>query len=316
MKIRWLVFVAAVVVIAGMTRAVEQKSSKLVNPFEVEGTWYKTNLHTHTNLSDGDVNLPIRVKQYRDKGYQVLAITDHEKTNTVTGYSDANFLLISGMETHPKSGMEVPYHFVCVNVPAGFHRSEEMSAQQVIDAVKAAGGEVIYAHPYWCGHTINQLTAVEGYIGVEVFNGVCGGKGYSAVYWDELLGAGRILPAVAADDAHTADHIRKGWIMIKAKELTPDAIMNSLRNGGYYASCGPTIEDFRLENGVVKLKCSAVTEIHLFGQAHYYYDQSAKKGSVLTGTEYKLPNGFKYVRAEVIDADGKHAWTNPIEIKK
>jgi len=41
--------------------------SKLVNPFEAEGTWFKANLHTHTTTSDGDVNVAVKVKQYRDK---------------------------------------------------------------------------------------------------------------------------------------------------------------------------------------------------------------------------------------------------------
>jgi predicted metal-dependent phosphoesterase TrpH len=333
-KIKWLVILAVILMGAAISFAADKAASdatmksekkaaattatRLINPFEVEGQWYKTNLHTHTNLSDGDVNLPVRVKQYRDKGFQVLVITDHEKTNNVAGYSDKDFLLISGMEAHPKSGAEVAYHFVCINVPDGFTRDKEMTAQQVIDAIKAAGGEVIFAHPYWSGHTTREMLAVDGYIGLEVYNGSFHytGKGYSSVQWDQLMNTGKILPAVATDDVHSSKVVGHSWIMIKAKELTVDAVMDALRSGSYYASCGPAIEDFRIENGIAKVKCSPAVEIYFMGQFNNAHGVTVDRDHLITTATYTLPKDIKWVRAEVVDANGRHAWTNPIEIKK
>jgi predicted metal-dependent phosphoesterase TrpH len=330
MKARWLVIAVIIAVIAiagcaGRKAAAEKRATAtpsaatLVNPFEAEGKWYKANFHTHTNLSDGDVNLPVRVKQYRDKGYQVLAVTDHEKTNNVAGYSDANFLLISGMETHPACpGAQVPYHLVCLNIPNGFLRNKDMTAQQVIDAVKAAGGEVIFAHPYWSGHTTREMLAVDGYIGMEVYNSVCNsmGKGYNSVQWDQLMNTGKIIPAVADEDVHSSSAVGQSWTMIKAKGLTTETIMNSLRDGSYYASCGPTIEEFKIENGTAVVKCSPVVEICFMGPYTLGSNILSGREHLMTSAEYKLPPTIKWVRAEVVDANGKHAWTNPIEIQK
>jgi predicted metal-dependent phosphoesterase TrpH len=336
MKTRWLAISVMVTVIAvtgcagkkAAKTAVEKptniaapvaESSKLVNPFEIEGKWYRANLHTHTNLSDGDVNLPIRVKQYRDKGYQVLAVTDHEKTNNVAGYSDANFVLISGMETHPACpGAQIPYHFVCLNIPDGFKRDKAMTAQQVIDAVKAAGGEIIFAHPYWSGHTTREMLAVDGYVGMEVYNGVChyAGKGYNSVQWDQLMNTGKIIPAVANDDVHSSSAVGQSWTMIKAKELSTNTIMDALRSGSCYASCGPVIEDFRIDANTVVLKCSPVVEICFMGPYTLGNNVMSDREHLITSASYKLPPQIKWVRAEVVDANGKHAWTNPIEIKK
>ena len=292
-------------------------ANDLINPFTVEGNWYKTNLHTHTNLSDGDVNLAVRVKQYRDADYQVLAVTDHEKTNHIDGYSDASFLLLNGMETHPKSNSETPYHLVCVNIPESLSFAKDVNANERVRQVRAAGGEVIFAHPYWSGHNINDMLAVDGFIAMEVYNSefYYTGKGYGSVQWDQLLNTGKIMPAVAADDLHNSKLIGQSWIMIKAKELTANAVMDSLRTGCYYASNGPKFEDFHVDVNSVVVKCSPVVEICFMGQNTYSYNITAEKNKLITTGKYKLPEGIQWVRAEIVDANGRHAWTNPIVIK-
>ncbi|MEN6307662.1 MAG: CehA/McbA family metallohydrolase [Anaerohalosphaeraceae bacterium] len=286
---------------------------ELVNPFLQEGNWYKAALHVHSNTSDGDVTVPERMKQYQEKGYDVVAITDHWKTNKIDGLSDEKFLVINSIEAHPKGN-----HFVCLNLPEGFEIKKDLEPQHVIDMVNAAGGGVIYAHPYWLGHTIDNLLAVEGYIGVEVYNGVCEvsiAKGYGTVHWDQLLGKGKILPAVATDDVHHSENINLGWTMVRAKELTTKAVMDSLKTGCYYASCGPTIEEFKVEEGVAKIKCSPAVKICFGGQTSHGSVVNSQDGKLLTSAEWKPSEKCKFVRVEVIDADGKHAWTNPIVLK-
>lgn len=59
---------------------------------------FKANLHTHSNLSDGNMS-PLQLRDaYRGHGYSVLSITDHE---FCVDHSDLNlddFLLITGYE--------------------------------------------------------------------------------------------------------------------------------------------------------------------------------------------------------------------------
>jgi predicted metal-dependent phosphoesterase TrpH len=292
-------------------------ANELINPFTTEGNWYKGNLHTHTKLSDGDVNLPERVKQYRDKGYKVLAVTDHEKTNHVAGYSDANFLLISGMETHPKSNAETKYHLVCVNIPESLTFAKDVNANERVRQIKAAGGEVIFAHPYWSGHTINDMLAVNGIVGMEVYNSVCeeSGKGHNEVQWDQILNTGKMLPAVADEDVHRSNDVGKSWTMFKAKDLSLNSIMDALRNGCFYSSCGPEIKDFRVDGNSIIIKCSPVVKIRFVGQNSYGKIVAADKNSTITSANYKLSDKLRWVRAEVVDANGMYAWTNPIELK-
>jgi len=288
-------------------------AGELVNPFLQDGQWYKAALHVHSTTSDGDVNVPERMKQYRENGYDIVAITDHWKTNKIDGLSDEKFLVINGMESHPGGN-----HFVCLNLPEGFEIKKDMDTQKAIDSVNAVGGGVIYAHPYWLGHSIDDMLSVNGYIGIEVYNGVCDlsiCKGYSSVHWDQLMGKGVMLPAVATDDVHSSENINLGWTMIKAKELIAKEIIKSLETGCYYASCGPTIEEYRVEDGVAKIKCSPVSKICFGGQGAYGLVVNGQDGKLLTAAEWKLPEKCKFVRSEVIDANGKHAWTNPIVLK-
>ncbi len=288
-----------------------------VNPFESPGRWFKANLHTHTTTSDGDTPVVGRCRQYREHGYQVIALTDHDKTNDVAAFCAEDFLVISGLETHPPCpGMGV-YHFVCLDLPQDFHFVGEMDAQARIDAVKSAGGEVIIGHPYWCGMNVNHLLPLKGPFAVEVYNATCAksGKGFSSVHWDDLIDAGRILPAVAVDDVHYGRDIFMGWTMIKAKELTTQAVMDALRAGCYYSSCGPEIVDARIEDGKLKVKCSPALEIHFLAQRACGETFYADGGEPLTYAECAVNPGWNYVRVEVIDAQFKHAWTNPFVLR-
>lgn len=296
-------------------------NTRLVNPFEQEGHWYKANLHTHTTTSDGDASVSERVRQYREHGYSILAITDHGKTNDVAGFSTEDFLVLGGLETHPdcKGGGNV-YHLVCLNVPVDITFPEGADPNTRIEIVKRAGGEVIFAHPYWCGHNINHLLEVRGYIGIEVYNATCTkiGKGISSVHWDDLLDTGKVVPAIASDDTHSGRDIFMGWTMIKARRLTVDAVMEAVRTGCYYSSCGPTIEDFRVDGGRVILSCSPVVEVHFMCRRANGKSIYAEGKNAITNAEFPCvsgnppDDGLGYVRVEIVDQSGRRAWTNPI----
>src|SRR5215813_411342 len=46
-------------------------------PFDRPGRFYRGNLHTHSNRSDGALAPEAVVAAYRDRGYDFLALTDH-----------------------------------------------------------------------------------------------------------------------------------------------------------------------------------------------------------------------------------------------
>jgi hypothetical protein len=308
---------------AAQTRATGPATA-LTNPFEQEGRWYKAALHVHTTTSDGDVDVATRLAQYRAAGYQVVAVTDHWRTNDLSACSDDGFLAISGLEAHPKTGTKAPpHHFVCLNLPHPSQLSPDLPAQALIDKVIEAGGKVIYAHPYWSAHSLAEMTEVSGYVGLEVFNAVCHlrwNKGSSAVHWDQLLNKGMLLPAVATDDVHKTSEINRGWTMIKAPALDTARIMQAIGSGCYYGSCGPLIEDCRIAAGVIRIATSPVT------QANFFFDGSAgghivqaEAGKTLTNAQWSFGGErrrYKWIRVEVVDQAGNYAWTNPLAIAR
>ncbi len=296
--------------------------NQIVNPFEQEGNWYKAALHVHTTTSDGDVDVATRIGEYRNLGYDVVAITDHWKTNELSSFTDEKFLAISGMEAHPKTATGAPaHHFVCLDLPHPFELSKDLPAQELIDKVVSAGGKVIYAHPYWTQHTLEEMLEVTGYIGVEVFNGVCdleAAKGFGNVHWDQMLNKGHILTGIATDDVHSSRNINLGWTMIKAKGLNLTDIMDAFSKGCYYSSTGPVIEDIRMEDGTITLKSSPASKIRFLfagsGGGRTFY---AEQGKTITEAKWKFSDNkrpCKWIRAEVIDENGKSAWANPMVI--
>jgi hypothetical protein len=289
-----------------------------VNPFESSGNWYKANLHCHTTMSDGEVSVDERIEQYRRKKYDVLAITDHDIVTDVAKYSDKDFLSLAGMESHPPCpfGGDM-YHLVCLNLPQGFKLAEHYDAETRILMVKHAGGEVIMGHPYWCGHNVNHLMAIEGYIGIEVYNAGSGkiGKAFSSVHWDGLLDAGRFVGGIAADDTHHGRDIFMGWTMIKAEQLSAGAVMDALRNGSYYASCGPVIKKFTVKGSKAVVECSDAVEIHFMSKRSHGFSVYSDDGAVINKAECDLSALAHYVRVEVVDKNGLRAWTNPIILK-
>ena len=294
------------------------KNKTLTNPFETKGQWYKSALHVHTNNSDGDVDVSTRLKQYRDIGFDVVAITDHRRTNDLSGFSTGKFLALSSIEFHPETYSGAPtHHFLGLGLPHPYEYNNSLSAQEIIDDVKSQGAKVFYAHPYWTGHTYVEMTEVSGYLGVEVHNEVCQGanSGGGHVHWDQMLNKGHVLSGLATDDLHKSAEIGKAWTMIKAENLDDSSILEALENGCFYASKGPEIEDFQMsEDMKIEIKCSPVKKIafRTNGAANGRVFM-AEDGEVLQTAMWDLSKKKPtWVRCEVTDKDGNTAWTNPI----
>ncbi len=291
----------------------------LANPFETEGKWFKAALHVHTTSSDGDVDVATRLHQYRKKGFDVVAITDHRTTNDLSGFSDKKFLALSSIEFHPETFSGAPsHHFLGYGLPHPYQYNNSLSAQEMIDDIKSKGAKVFYAHPYWTGHTYVEMTEVSGYLGVEVHNQVCenmADSGSGRIHWDQMLNKGHVLSGLANDDVHTSSEVGKAWTMIKATELDNNSILEALENGCFYASKGPEIVNYQMTGDMrIKVECSAVKRIVFrtsgAGNGKVF---KAENGEDLQSAEWDLSSKKpKWVRCEVTDKDGNTAWTNPI----
>jgi hypothetical protein len=291
-----------------------------INPFDAAGEWYKGNLHTHTTHSDGERSPQEVVNWYRCHGYDFLAITDHSKLTDVSKFTDPEFLTMGGTEFNvDRTEMGQSYHLVALDLPQEIELFQGIGAQTTIDRIRSEGGEVIVAHPYWSGLTINELLPLQGPIGLEVFNTTCLkgiGKGLSSVHWDNLLARGRRVWGFAVDDAHFhRPDAGGGWIMVKAPKLNRDDIMNAIRGGLFYSSCGPEIMGLRVADDTISVECSPIIMIHFICNLSKGRSFQAEEDGVLTGAEFKLSGEENYLRIECIDQTGRKAWTNPLFLK-
>lgn len=297
------------------------------NPFTQPGRWYRGNLHTHTTASDGALSIAERCAAYRAAGYDFLAITDHHLVHDLSGCSTADFLVLSGSEVHPVNPRTGEFHHL---VALDIHQpiDETLPAQAVIDAIHAQGGLAILCHPYWCGLSLLDILPLSGYFAMEVYNDVAMtiGKAFSESSWDEILDNIGAVCAVAVDDAHGSENdCFHGWIMLKAAELSLDAVKTALSTGAFYATTGPHFTDLALEEIAVTaadgapararqltVACSPVQSIVVKGQRYHGWRVVAPDGESLTSASYRIPTEMKYLRVEITDANGKRAWSNPV----
>jgi hypothetical protein len=292
------------------------------NPFEAEGKWYKGNLHTHTTNSDGAWSPDRVVAEYRAKDYDFLFITDHEKVTDVSDLSGDGFLTLNGEEIGAgRSEVGHSYHLVALNLKQAVSGRDAPTVQGVIDLVRSKGGEVVIAHPYWSGLTINDVIGLERYVGIEIFNTTCFNsiaKGHSVVHWDDLLARGKQVWGFAVDDAHQhfSDHrpidICGAWIMAKLQDLTEAEVMHAIKSGRFYSSNGPSIHDISIRDGKISVSTSEVKVINFIANVSSGESFTAMGNGLLTGAEYRIRGGERYIRVECFDKDGKTAWSNPV----
>jgi len=151
---------------------------------------------------------------------------------------------------------------------------------------------------------------------MEIWNSGCAlncHQDCDAAYWDEILGQGKIIYGVATDDGHGMKDHCNGWVMVRA-ENNINAILEALKDGKFYSSCGPEIYNFYVDGDTAVVECSDAKFVRIQSDMHPTKLVKAGDGTI-TRAEFKINDTYKYVRAVVVDENGKLAWTNPIFLK-
>ncbi len=294
----------------------------MANPFQLDRSWLKGNLHTHTTNSDGPWSPQDTVDNYAAKGYDFLTITDHNMVTNVAGLRTGGLTLLPGAEVVVSPAALGQTIHVVVLGPTAIPEDYDPANPPPPQALPTFGKwcELFWiAHPFWSLLEPADILPLEGYIGVEVYNTICHyhtGRGCSEMIWDTLLLHGRKVWGLAVDDIHRENQAGKGWIMLKAEDSTPTAIYSALRQGLFYSTSGPQIYDVQIQGDEVEVHCSPCQEVAAIGLA---------PGTGWTTHRTDITPPYEHVhipwdvgqislRIECIDEAGRKAWTNPFFI--
>ncbi len=302
--------------------------------------WYKGNTHTHTINSDGDSTPDEVVRWYREHGYNFLVLSDHNYLTEVSGLQSVfgaaeKFLMIPGEELTDKFERK-DIHINGLNprelVKPQHGESVAATIQNNVNAIRKVEGVPHVNHPNfnWSITTedlkrIKNLKLFEIYNGHPTVNNLGGGgvPGLEAM-WDDILSAGMVLYGIAVDDAHYFktpwDKSRSspghGWVMVRAEKLGVTEILQAMERGDFYASTGVTLRDYSADKtqitiNIAELPATSKYTVQFIGQ----WGKVLKEVTTNPAT-YTFKGDEVYVRAKVIESNGKFAWTQPMFLKQ
>ncbi|MSP14679.1 MAG: phosphotransferase [Chloroflexi bacterium] len=292
-------------------------------PFDQPGRFYRGNLHTHSNRSDGILPPAAVIAAYRDEGYDFIALTDHfsERYNfpitDTREFRTATFTTILGAELHaPQTEIGELWHILAAGLPLDFAPTGSNETGPELAARAASAGAFIgLAHPAWYSLTLQDMLSINAAHAVETYNATTrhhNDRGDSWHISDMLSARGKRLTAYAADDAHFSTRPDRfgGWVQVRAPALDPASLLASLKAGYFYSSQGPEIHNIAISGQTLTVSCSPAQAVFVSGRGS---KARSRLGEQITESEFPIEL-FKetYCRVTVVDNRGKRAWSNPI----
>ena len=289
--------------------------------------YFKANLHTHSTISDGTLS-PQEVKQlYKEKGYQILALTDHNITADHSDMNEPDFLMLTGVEinlNHENYRSRFDgqtYHFNLIakqpdnlwapgeapqRYPGGLPYTEFVNyahmdlsysvenANAMIAKASEMGFLVMYNHPTWSCQSYPDYAPLKGLWGMELRNSECcllGLNENNARVYTDLLNLGNPLYPLGADDMHKPKAAGLSWIMVGAPRLSYDCVIEALEKGDFYMSCGPEIYSLEVAGGILKITCSDAQCVTLESHGRYSRRVCSEDGDSVRQAEFDI-NSF------------------------
>lgn len=329
----------AAALICGLTTPLAEAQQTDTNQPAPAPRWYKGNTHTHTLNSDGDSTPDDVVRWYREHGYQFLVLSDHNFLTSVDALqalhgADERFLVIRGEEVTDTFG-DQSVHVNGLNLerlvePQGGTSLVDV-VQRNVDAIRKEGGVPHINHPnFRWSITAGELQQVRNNRLLEIFNGHpmvnnAGGGGVPGLeeVWDAILSSGTLLYGIAVDDAHTFKDPGnpnvagpgRGWVAVRAARLEPQAILAALERGEFYASTGVELRDVQTTADGMRVEVEPTTyskyRIQFIGRGGRVLQESLEPSAT-----YAFRRDEGYVRARVLESNGRMAWIQPVVVSR
>jgi hypothetical protein len=282
------------------------------------------------------------------------------KLKTFTEYKSKleanNFLIIPSEEITNYVNGKIPVHVNATNLQRFIEPPNAATVieamQQSVDAVlkqREETGVPMFPHinhpNFGWAITAEDMIALKGERFFEVYNGHPLVHNYgdslrmsTEVMWDTInvAYANRNQPlmyGLATDDSHSYhqfgssfSNAGRGWVMVQAKNLTTESIIEAMEAGRFYASTGVVLKKLSFEDNVLKIAVAAeegeLYQIDFIGIAKKDNKAHVVKVVFGTGATFKVTDEYLFVRTKITsskkklnpfqEGDVEMAWTQPV----
>ncbi len=181
----------------------------MYNPYEKKGVWLKGNVHNHTTNSDGKYT-PLELCQYyREKGYDFICFTDHDR---MTPELNLDIVTISGVEFSDSRG-----HMSAFGIANPITTGTSISREQQLSEAHNQNGIVTMNHSNIdypnLGWSLDELKRIGDFDGIEIYNyfiEIGWPPGYAVEMWESLLTYGLNGVKIGADNW---TEVRGNWVV-------------------------------------------------------------------------------------------------------
>ncbi len=314
---------------------------------------YKTNLHTHTMVTDGWENPQTVVEMYRNLGYRILAITDHravtypwEAFSTFPVSAKTKKRLADKLPRPQETGAIALQDLVFKDVKPGDTGLIDIQGNELVfkghdinsyfndyngkfyagtlDTIAEKGGIMVFCHPgryklpvKWY---VDLYQRHEHLVGIEVFN--CGNRyPTDRRLWDSLLtqiAARRPVWGYSNDDMHSLRDLGRNWNVLVLPVLDRQHVRDAMEKGFFYFVNAPQGHKGppppTIKAITIRDKVISITATATDSILWICSGQRLHKGGEFHLK--KMPENGSYIRAELHGAGQSIVCTQPFIIKR
>lgn len=243
----------------------------IANPYETVdwGTYdqYKADFHAHSRNSDGGNLTYEMVEDHYAKGYDILAMTDHNYTTR--GWENAHqgpvtierkAEIEAGVGRDGRGMLDFSYSNEQSRTDhintflTDWNNSSGATMANTLATIEAMGGFSHINHmgrytgyrnpensndPVQIAKYVDLLDAYRSCVGVEIINKIDNESRYDRILWDnilkELMPVGRNVWGFSNDDTHSLNATGYSFNMMLMPELSIPATRTAMENGTFYA---------------------------------------------------------------------------------
>ena len=244
-----------------------------------------------------DAVAPVKVGVLSPEGEGLITACEYKIGNPQS--TDGEFSIVGiGMTSDPE-------------VPSDWENMIKTSSAKAAEAIKMIHQRNGYAILCGCVSHKNipeELLRLEGLDAIEVSNLERGETGEAAVLCDILATHSKPLGIICSGEG------LEGGICVEAREADMQSIIRALKAGRFYSSeSDAEVHISQLPSGRIQVDCTPAVRIEFFTDST---EENSRRivGDNLIFAEYVPLESERFVRAEIIDANGKRAYSNYIEV--